>query len=84
MIKAVLALAVVLGLIGISALAFAKAGGGKALAKLGNRRIKIIETAPLGGKTRLTLFSCDGAEYLIVTGENSHSVISRKEDGNEK
>ncbi len=46
------------------------------------RRLKVIETLPLGAKKQLLLVSCDGESYLVGTGAESVQTITRVERRN--
>ena len=73
-----LALVFVLGLIGLAAAVMRRMGLGfpaGALKRPGNRRLSVVETAPLDGRRRLVLIRRDDTEHLIVLGPNSALVI---------
>jgi flagellar protein FliO/FliZ len=61
------ALALVLALVGGAGIAMKKFGGA-ALPGSKNRRLAVIESVGLGGRHRLYLVRCDGAEHLVVVG----------------
>ena len=71
-LRAVFALALTLGLIGLAAVAMRRFGP-EWMARLQNmkkiRRLAIIETLPLDPARRLVLVSLDGVERLILLGE---------------
>lgn len=70
--RAVFALALTLGLIGLAAYAFRRYGP-ETLAKLSaakkDRRLAVVETLVLDPSRRLVLVSCDGREQLLLLGE---------------
>lgn len=72
LLRAVFALAVTLGLIGLAAVAMRKYGP-DAIARLAvlkrDRRLTLIESLPLDPARRLVLVSLDGRERLILLGE---------------
>ncbi len=77
-LKFLLSLVFVLGLIGLAAAAMRRMGLGfpvGALKRPGNRRLSVVETAPLDGRRRLVLIRRDDTEHLIVLGPSSELVI---------
>jgi flagellar protein FliO/FliZ len=72
LLRAVFALAVTLGLIGLAAVAMRKYGP-ETIARLSvlkrERRLTLIESLPLDPARRLVLVSLDGQERLILLGE---------------
>jgi flagellar protein FliO/FliZ len=70
--RAVFALAVTLGLMGLCAVALRRFGPG-ALARFAaprkERRLAVVETLVLDPARRLVLVSCDGKERLLLLGE---------------
>lgn len=71
--RAVFGLLIVLGLIGLGAVALRRYGVG-VLAKFGapmktDRRLAVVESLVLDPSRRLLLVSCDGQETLILLGE---------------
>ena len=72
LLRAVFALAVTLGLIGLAAVALRKYGP-ETIARLSvlkrDRRLMLIESLPLDPARRLVLVSLDGQERLILLGE---------------
>ena len=70
--KAVFALALTLGLIGLAAVALRKYGP-DAMARMStqrkDRRLKVVESLVLDPTRRLILVDCDGVERLILLGE---------------
>ncbi len=71
--RAVFALALTLGLVGLAAAALRKYGP-DALARFGtarrpDRRLKLKETLVLDPARRLVIVECDGAERLLLLGE---------------
>jgi flagellar protein FliO/FliZ len=72
LIRAIAALAVTLGLIGLAAWGMRRFGPEwmlKLQAARGDRRLTMIESLPLDQSRRLVLVSLDGAERLILLGE---------------
>jgi flagellar protein FliO/FliZ len=71
-VRAVFALALTLGLVGLAAVGLRKFGP-DALARFGavkkDRRLKVVESLVLDPARRLVLVSCDGKETLILLGE---------------
>lgn len=72
LLRAVFALAVTLGLIGLAAVALRKYGP-ETIARLSvlkrERRLVLVESLPLDPARRLVLVSLDGQERLILLGE---------------
>ena len=72
LLRAVFALALTLGLIGLGAVALRRFGP-DALARLSKpkaeRRLAIVENLVLYPTRRLVLVSCDGQEMLLLLGE---------------
>jgi flagellar protein FliO/FliZ len=70
--RAIFALALTLGLIGLAAVGLRRYGP-EALAKLSaakkERRLVVVETLVLDPSRRLVLVSCDGREKLLLLGE---------------
>ncbi|MGZ3378224.1 MAG: flagellar biosynthetic protein FliO [Phenylobacterium sp.] len=70
--RAVFALVLTLGLIGLAAVALRRYGPG-ALSRFGGpkneRRLAIVETLVLDPARRLVIVACDGQERLILLGE---------------
>jgi len=70
--RAVFALAVTLGLVGLAAVALRRFGP-EALARLTptrkDRRLAVVESLVLDPARRLVLISCDGEERLLLLGE---------------
>ena len=71
-IRAVFALALTLGLIGLAAVALRRYGP-DAIARISgpkkDRRLKIVETLVLDPTRRLVIVDCDGQERLMLLGE---------------
>ncbi len=77
-LRFLLALVFVLGLIGLATAVMRRMGLGfpvGALKRPGNRRLSVVETAPLDGRRRLVLIRRDDTEHLIVLGPSSELVI---------
>jgi flagellar protein FliO/FliZ len=72
LIRAVAALAITLGLIGLAGVALRKFGP-DALSRLNalrkDRRMQVVETLVLDPTRRLVLFTLDGEERLLMLGE---------------
>jgi flagellar protein FliO/FliZ len=71
-IRALAALAVTLGLIGLAAWALRKYGPdaiGRAIAARQDRRLKIVESLALDPTRRLVVVSLDGEERMILLGD---------------
>ena len=72
LIRAVAALAVTLGLVGLAGVALRKFGP-DALSRLTalrkDRRLQVVETLVLDPTRRLVLFTLDGEERLLMLGE---------------
>ena len=70
--RAVFALAVTLGLVGLGAVALRRYGP-DAIARLSaqrkERRLKLVESLVLDPTRRLIIVSCDGRERLLLLGE---------------
>jgi len=70
--RAVFALALTLGLVGLAAVALRKYGP-DAIARLAarkkDRRLKVVESLVLDPARRLIIVDCDGRERLVLLGE---------------
>lgn len=72
LVRAIFALALTLGLIGLAAVALRKYGPdyiARLSAQKKDRRLKIVETLTLDPARRVMIVSCDGRERLIILGE---------------
>lgn len=72
LLRAIAALAVTLGLMGVAAWAFRKFGPEyleKLRAAPGQRRLTLVESLPLDPQRRLVLVRLDNEERLILLGE---------------
>ena len=72
LVRAIFALALTLGLIGLAAVALRKYGPdaiSRISAQKRDRRLKIVETLTLDPARRVMIVSCDGRERLIILGE---------------
>lgn len=71
-IRAVFALALTLGLIGLAAWGLRRYGP-DAIARISSqkkdRRLKVVETLVLDPTRRLVIVDCDGTERLVLLGE---------------
>lgn len=77
-LRLIASLGVVLGLIGLCALAARRFGLAPRLGQSGAaRRLGIIEVAPLGGRHRLVLVRRDETEHLLLLGGPNDLVIER-------
>ena len=77
-LRFLLALVFVLGLIGLATAVVRRMGLGfpvGALKRSGNRRLSVVETAPLDGRRRLVLVRRDDTEHLIILGPTSELVV---------
>lgn len=76
-LRFVLALAFVLGLIGLLAWAVRRLGLTGRLASTGGRerRLEIVEVRPLDAKRRLVLLRRDSVEHLVLTGATGDLLI---------
>lgn len=72
-LSGIAALALVLGLIWLSARAARLAGLAPRAASA--RRLAIAETLPIDQRRRLHLIRCDGRELLLLTGGSSDAMI---------
>jgi flagellar protein FliO/FliZ len=70
--RAIFALALTLGLVGLAAVALRRYGP-DAIARLGakqkDRRLKVVESLVLDPARRLIIVECDGKERLVLLGE---------------
>lgn len=71
-LRAVFALALTLGLVGLAAVALRKYGP-DAMARLASqkkdRRLRVVESLVLDPARRLIIVECDGKEQLVLLGE---------------
>lgn len=71
-LRAVFALAITLGLVGLAAVALRKYGP-DAMARISaqkkDRRLKVVESLVLDPARRLLIVDCDGRERLVLLGE---------------
>jgi len=79
-IQAVLALLIVIGLIAGLAWVLRRTGGlafaGGGL-RSADRRLKVVETLPLGARHRAVLIRRDDVEHLVVLGQSGEVVVER-------
>lgn len=84
--KAVFALALVLGLIGLCAVALRRFGP-DALSRFvpsrKERRMRVVETLVLDPSRRLVLVDIDGAEQLLLLGEGRTMPHGLRRDGSD-
>jgi flagellar protein FliO/FliZ len=79
-LRFVLALIFVIALIGVFAVIFRRLGFGfpsHAIKSGGERRIGVVEVAPLDSRRKLVLVRRDGVEHLLVVSPTSEVVIER-------
>jgi flagellar protein FliO/FliZ len=80
-LRAVFALALTLGLVGLGAVALRRFGP-DALARLSaqrkERRLTVVESLVLDPTRRLVLVACDGQERLILLGDGQDSSTPRR------
>lgn len=71
------ALVFVLALIGLIAWAARRSGflGGAIRPRSGDRRLEVVEIAPVDSKRRLLLLRRDGTEHLVLLGTTNDLVI---------
>ena len=77
-LRFLLALVFVIGLIGVFTVLARRMGFGfpaAALKKSANRRLSVVEAAPLDGRRRMILIRRDDTEHLILLGPNSELVV---------
>ena len=81
-VRFVLALLFVFGLIGLLALLLRRFGGGVfipfAAGRGGNRRIEVVETAPIDPRHRLVLVRRDDREHLLLIGPAGPMVVEAR------
>jgi len=79
-LRFVLALIFVIALIGVFAVIFRRLGFGfpsHAMKPAAERRIGVVEVAPLDSRRKLVLVHRDGVEHLLVVSPTSEVVIER-------
>lgn len=82
--RAVFALALTLGLLGLCAAALRRFGPdlvARFAAPKSQRRLSVVETLVLDPSRRLVLVSCDGRERLLLLGEGRQIDASAQELG---
>jgi flagellar protein FliO/FliZ len=87
-VRAVFALLLTLGLVGLGAVALRRYGP-DALARFGRparaeRRLTVVETLVLDPTRRLVLVACDGEEKLLLLGEGQvipREITTQKAEG---
>lgn len=75
-LHATLALVFVLCLIWLCSYAARRFAPGMAMPGK-NRRLKIMEAAPLDARNRAIILRCDGREHLVILGEGKVCLIDR-------
>ena len=82
--RAVFALAITLGLVGLAAVALRRYGP-DAVARFAKskreRRLAVVETLILDPARRLVIVSCDGEERLLLLGEGQQMASLAKPKG---
>ncbi|MDZ4374598.1 MAG: flagellar biosynthetic protein FliO [Phenylobacterium sp.] len=72
LLRAIFALALTLGLVGLAAVAFRRYGP-DAMARLASqrreRRLRVVESLVLDPSRRLIIVECDGRQRLVLLGE---------------
>ena len=79
-LRFVLALIFVIALIGVFAVIFRRLGFGfpsHAIKSGGDRRIRVVEVAPLDSRRKLVLVQRDEVEHLLVISPTTEVVIER-------
>jgi len=77
-LRFLLALVFVLALIGVLAVLARRIGfryPATAVRRNRNKRLSIVEVAPVDGRRRLVLIRRDGVEHLLLLGPNSETVV---------
>ena len=78
MLRFALALALVLALIAVTGwLGRRYMGAGRLTSLKGKRRLGVVETLPIDGRTRLLLVRRDATEHLIMLGATGAVVVER-------
>jgi flagellar protein FliO/FliZ len=82
-LRAVLALAFVIGLIFLLATVVKRTGLDKKLAgnTTGTKRLSIIETMYLDPKRRLVIVKCDSKEHVLLLGMSNDLLIESRTSG---
>jgi flagellar protein FliO/FliZ len=75
-LHATLALAFVLSLIWLCAYAARRFAPGMVMPGK-NRRLKVVEAAPLDARHRAVILRCDGREHLVIIGEGKVCLVDR-------
>ncbi|MEM8771637.1 MAG: flagellar biosynthetic protein FliO [Pseudomonadota bacterium] len=76
-IRVFFGLIAVIGMIGVGAVIFRKAGLMKTLsARQASRRLELIESLAIDNRRRIVLLRCDNREHLVMLGAQSESVIA--------
>ena len=74
--RIIMSFAAIIAMIGVSALVANKAGlanGGLTLNK--DKRLAVVETAPIDARRRAAILKCDDREYLIMLGASGEVVV---------
>lgn len=77
-LRFLLALAFVLGLIGLLATLARRFGLGfpaTAMKRIGSRRLRVVEVTPVDGRRRMVLVRRDEVEHLILLGQSGELVV---------
>ena len=83
-IRAIFALAITLGLVGLAAVALRRYGPGmlgRVTVGRKERRLAVVETLILDPARRLVIVSCDGEERLLLLGEGQQMAPLAKLKG---
>lgn len=71
------ALLLVLGLVGVAALAARRFGLGSLVKPTASRRLSVVETLMIAPRQRLLIIRRDGVEHLVMSGPDGTHVIER-------
>lgn len=74
LLRFVAALVFVLALMGGLSLVMRRINAGTR-ARIGKRRLGIVESLPLDARNRLVIVQCDKREHLLIIGANGQRVI---------
>jgi len=76
-LRAILALILVIGLIGLLSFLLKRFQlEGRLTKKMGeDRRLSVVEMTPLDARRRLVLVKRDNVEHLVILGQNSELVV---------
>lgn len=75
-IRAIIALAFVLGLIGLAAVLVRKFGIDKSILRnSANKRLSVEDIATIDARHRLVIVKCDNTEHLLLLGPHGDKVV---------